>query len=75
MESTFRRVTMLHSSPVVAVVAVADLDRGKEFFGGTLGLKESGVDEPGGVLYLCGGNTQLLVYQSNFAGKNPGLRV
>jgi catechol 2,3-dioxygenase-like lactoylglutathione lyase family enzyme len=70
MESTFRRVTMLDSSPVVAVVAVADLDRGKEFYGGTLGLKESGVDEPGGVLYLCGGNTQLLVYQSNFAGKN-----
>jgi hypothetical protein len=32
-QSTFRRVTMLDSSPVVAVEAVADLDRGKEFYG------------------------------------------
>lgn len=61
---------MLDSSPVVAVVAVADLDRGKEFYGGALGLKESGADEPGGVLYLCGGGTQILVYQSDFAGEN-----
>jgi catechol 2,3-dioxygenase-like lactoylglutathione lyase family enzyme len=64
-----RGFTMLDSSPVVAVVAVADIDRGREFYGGTLGLRETG-DEPGGVLYACGGGTQLLVYQSGFAGTN-----
>jgi catechol 2,3-dioxygenase-like lactoylglutathione lyase family enzyme len=61
---------MLDSSPVVAVVAVADLDRGKEFYGGTLGLREADFSDPGGVLYACGAGTQLLVYQSDFAGTN-----
>jgi catechol 2,3-dioxygenase-like lactoylglutathione lyase family enzyme len=61
---------MLDSSPVVAVVAVADLDRGKEFYGGTLGLQEADFSDPGGVLYACGAGTQLLVYQSDFAGTN-----
>jgi catechol 2,3-dioxygenase-like lactoylglutathione lyase family enzyme len=61
---------MLESSPVVAVVAVADLDRGKGFYGGTLGLQEADVSDPGGVLYVCGAGTQLLVYQSSFAGTN-----
>ena len=59
---------MLGSSPIVAVVAVKDLERGKEFYGGTLGLREAEVDEPGGVLYSCQGETQLLVYQSDYAG-------
>ncbi|HEX3056325.1 MAG TPA: VOC family protein [Gaiellaceae bacterium] len=61
---------MLASSPVAAVIAVVDLDRGKEFYGGTLGLKESDAGDPGGVLYACGNGTQLLVYQSSFAGTN-----
>jgi catechol 2,3-dioxygenase-like lactoylglutathione lyase family enzyme len=61
---------MLDSSPVVAVVAVSDLDRGKAFYGGTLGLPESHLEDPGGVLYACGNGTRLLVYQSSFAGTN-----
>ena len=61
---------MLESSPVVAVVAVADLDRGRGFYGGTLGLGEADVSYPGGVLYVCGAGTQLLVYQSSLAGTN-----
>jgi catechol 2,3-dioxygenase-like lactoylglutathione lyase family enzyme len=61
---------MLTDSPVVAVVAVSDLDAARSFYTDTLGLTPSGMDEPGGVLYDCGGGTRLLVYQSSFAGKN-----
>jgi catechol 2,3-dioxygenase-like lactoylglutathione lyase family enzyme len=61
---------MLGNATVVAVVAVADLDRSKEFYGGTLGLREADASEPGGALYQCAGGTQLLVYESGFAGTN-----
>ena len=61
---------MLGGSPITAVVAVADLDRGREFYGGTLGLREADEGDPGGLLYECGGGTRLLVYQSGFAGTN-----
>jgi catechol 2,3-dioxygenase-like lactoylglutathione lyase family enzyme len=62
--------TMLEGAPIVAVVAVADLDRAKEFYGATLGLREADVVDPGGVMYACGGGSQLLVYQSGLAGTN-----
>ena len=61
---------MLADSPVVAVVAVSDLDGARAFYTDTLGLRPSATDEPGGVLYDCGGGTTLLVYQSGFAGTN-----
>jgi catechol 2,3-dioxygenase-like lactoylglutathione lyase family enzyme len=61
---------MLADSPVVAVVAVSDLNGARTFYSETLGLTPSGMDEPGGVLYDCGGGTRLLVYESGFAGKN-----
>jgi catechol 2,3-dioxygenase-like lactoylglutathione lyase family enzyme len=61
---------MLGDSNVVAVVAVNDLARGKDFYGGTLGLQESDTDEPGGMLYSCGGGSLLLVYESSYAGTN-----
>jgi catechol 2,3-dioxygenase-like lactoylglutathione lyase family enzyme len=48
------------------MVAVRDLAKGKEFYGGTLGLQQ--VDEnPGGVAYRCG-TGQMFVYQSDTAG-------
>src|SRR6267378_3200472 len=61
---------MLGSSTVIAVVAVSDLEKGKDFYGGTLDLRPSDTDEPGGVLYTCGGGSQVLVYQSSYAGTN-----
>jgi len=61
---------MLASSQVMAVLAVADLDRGREFYGGTLGLREADDGSPGGVVYVCGAGTQLLVYESSLAGTN-----
>jgi hypothetical protein len=33
-------------------------------------LQQADVGDPGGVLYVCGGGTRLLVYQSGFAGTN-----
>ena len=61
---------MLADSPVVAVVAVSDLDGAKAFYGDTLGLRPSGIEEPGGVLYTGASGSQLLVYQSGYAGGN-----
>jgi catechol 2,3-dioxygenase-like lactoylglutathione lyase family enzyme len=60
---------MLSDSPAVAVVAVSDLDGAKDFYGDLLGLG-SGDEEPGGILYTCAPGSQLLVYQSGFAGTN-----
>ena len=55
--------------PVRAVptIAVSDIERAKEFYGGTLGLKVS-EDRADGILYEAGGGTALLVYPSQFAG-------
>jgi catechol 2,3-dioxygenase-like lactoylglutathione lyase family enzyme len=59
---------MLESATMHATIAVTDLDRAKEFYGGTLGLsaKEERSD---GVVYESGG-TWMLVYPSRFAGTN-----
>lgn len=65
---------VLGESPVVAVVAVKDLAAAKEFYGGKLGLRESDVADPGGVLYASDG-TQLLVYESSYAGTNQATAV
>jgi catechol 2,3-dioxygenase-like lactoylglutathione lyase family enzyme len=48
-------------------IAVSDIERAKQFYGETLGLKT--VDERAdGVRYDGGGGTVLLVYPSGFAG-------
>jgi catechol 2,3-dioxygenase-like lactoylglutathione lyase family enzyme len=59
---------MLESGTMHATIAVTDLDRAKEFYGGTLGLsaKEERSD---GVVYESGGSW-MLVYPSQFAGTN-----
>jgi catechol 2,3-dioxygenase-like lactoylglutathione lyase family enzyme len=59
---------MLGDSDITAVVAVKDMDVAKEFYEGKLGLSPAGPD-PSGVYYKCG-NSQLLVYQSQYAGTN-----
>jgi catechol 2,3-dioxygenase-like lactoylglutathione lyase family enzyme len=59
---------MLSDSTVVAMVAVKDLEQGKEFYGETLGLKL--VDEnQGGVAYQSG-TGKVFVYPSPTAGTN-----
>jgi catechol 2,3-dioxygenase-like lactoylglutathione lyase family enzyme len=59
---------MLANGNVMAVVAVKDLNAAKQFYGGTLGLPQSG-ENPGGVAYKSGNGT-IFVYQSKFAGTN-----
>jgi len=61
---------MLGNSQVVAVVAVTDMARARDFYEGTLGLQKGEMDDPAGVLYVCGGGSQVLVYQSQYAGTN-----
>lgn len=57
---------MLANSDVFAILAVSDLDKGKQFYGGKLGLKQ--IDEnTGGVMYQSG-KGRLFVYQSSTAG-------
>ena len=61
---------MLKDHDSSAIVAVSDLGRARDFYGNVLGLElaEEGAEE--GVLVYRTGATQLVVYQSEFAGTN-----
>lgn len=54
---------MLENYPVTTTIAVTDMGRAKKFYGETLGLKESGTQIPGGVMYEAGAGTKLFVYE------------
>lgn len=58
---------MLDSARAMPTIAVSDMDRAKEFYGGTLGLKAT-EERPDGTRYEAGEGTALLVYPSQFAG-------
>ena len=51
-----------------ATIAVTDIDRAKDFYGGTLGLSAK-EERSGGVVYESSGSW-VLVYPSQFAGTN-----
>ena len=61
---------MLKNHNSSAIVAVRDLDRARRFYGDLLGLElaEQG-EEEGGIVYRTGA-TNLVVYESEFAGTN-----
>lgn len=59
---------MLGSNDVCACLAVRDMDKAKEFYGGTLGL-EASMETPGGTFYKSGSGG-VFVYPSEFAGSN-----
>ncbi len=59
---------MLNQSTVIAMVAVKDIDKAKEFYGGTLGL-ELVDDDQGGLAYKSGSG-QVFVYPTPKAGTN-----
>lgn len=60
---------MLADKAAAATVAVTNLDRAKNFYGGTLGLKEGeGMGDQ--VAIYQSGNSTLVVYKSEFAGTN-----
>lgn len=59
---------MLNQATVFATIAVHDIEKAKEFYGGTLGLNQ--VEEnPGGVTYKSG-EGKLFVYAAPTAGTN-----
>jgi len=64
---------MLGDKNVIATLAVADLERARDFYEKTLGLKQApGMPEgadAGAVAYQAG-NSAVLVYQSEYAGTN-----
>jgi catechol 2,3-dioxygenase-like lactoylglutathione lyase family enzyme len=50
-------------------VPTTDIARAREFYGATLGLEETGIALPGGeVLFRCGGDSTLQVYERPTAG-------
>ena len=63
---------MLSGSPVIATVAVKDIEAATRFYEGTLGLSRLDLpnpDDPTNILYGSG-DTAILVYQSSYAGTN-----
>jgi catechol 2,3-dioxygenase-like lactoylglutathione lyase family enzyme len=65
---------LLRNKPSSAIVAVRDLERARAFYTETLGLESEGGggDE---MLTLRTGDTQLIVYKSEFAGTNKANAV
>ena len=54
---------MLNNSPVNPTIAVTDLKRAKDFYGGKLGLTEdSSMTDEMGVLYNAGAGSKLYIY-------------
>ena len=61
---------MLAGAWVMAIVPTTDLTRAKAFYGETLGLVDTNAPTPGPqVIYRCGGNTLLEVYERPTAGE------
>ena len=60
---------MLGKADFTPMIAVKDLDRAKQFYTDTLGLKPTGV-ENSEVFMLKSGDTTLSLYRSEFAGSN-----
>ena len=60
---------MLGKADFTPMIAVKDLDRAKQFYTETLGLKPTG-EENSEVFMLKSGDTMLSLYRSEFAGSN-----
>ena len=61
---------MLKDRNSSAIVAVRDLDRARRFYGDLLGLELAEQGEEEGVIVYRTGATNLVVYESEFAGTN-----
>jgi len=65
---------MLGNRNAVANLAVSNLDRARDFYTGTLGLKE--VDHEGDeLIVLESGDSKVNVYRSDYAGTNEATAV
>jgi catechol 2,3-dioxygenase-like lactoylglutathione lyase family enzyme len=65
---------VLGDKDAMATVAVKDLTVAQKFYEGTLGLKVAENMEPGALVYRSG-NSQVLVYASQYAGTNKATAV
>ncbi|MEZ5078463.1 MAG: VOC family protein [Solirubrobacterales bacterium] len=54
----------LSDNPVVAVIAVSEMDAAREFYEGKLGFSPGAERPDGGIRYRCGGGTSIHVYPS-----------
>jgi catechol 2,3-dioxygenase-like lactoylglutathione lyase family enzyme len=71
MPGTKEAVTTLGSKDAVATIAVKDLERAKQFYEGTLGLRPTGTTAPNEEVQVYRtGNSTLMVYRSQYAGTN-----
>lgn len=64
----------LTNAKLTAMVAVSNLEKAKEFYGGTLGLTQS-EENPAGVGYTSGSTGNLFVYMSDTAGSSKSTSV
>jgi catechol 2,3-dioxygenase-like lactoylglutathione lyase family enzyme len=64
---------MLSDHPAIPVLAVTDIERAKQFYEGTLGLRPMG-EQADGVVYEVA-NGGILVYPSSYAGTNKATAI
>jgi len=61
---------MLTNAPIMAIVPTTDLARARAFYGQTLGLTKADTSTSGPwVIYRCGGDTLLEIYERPLAGE------
>ena len=65
---------LLKDKPSSAIVAASDIDRARGFYAETLGLEPAGGSEQDMLVFRTG-QTQLIVYKSDFAGTNKANAV
>ena len=65
---------MLNEKNAMATIAVKDLKKARQFYENTIGLKQTGGEEPGAIVYGTS-NGGVLVYESQYAGTNRATTV
>jgi len=60
---------MLGDKTATATIAVKNIDVARKFYEEVLGLKQADAEEPGVVTYRTG-DSEILVYESQYAGTN-----
>src|SRR5260221_10021419 len=64
-----RRIVMLAANDAMATIPVKNIAKAKKFYGDTLGLKLTSDEMPGGATDKSG-RSNIVVYESQFAGNN-----
>jgi catechol 2,3-dioxygenase-like lactoylglutathione lyase family enzyme len=66
---------VLGETKAVATVAVKDIDRATQFYEGTLGLEPAADNQEPSARTYRSGNSEILVYESQYAGSNKATAV